>query len=109
MVSSPYLVSIAGLDMSNYRSTMGNPFISLIKSEKNRKITGLTYIGALDGLSDDLDISMVPNLTRQSLVAIFNSIANVSDPKTLTIGTDNLGRLSASDQAIATNKGWVLQ
>ena len=110
MVSSENLTSLTGIDMTSYRDGMGNPFVSTIAAEMDRTLPALTYIGALDGLSDNLDLSMVPNLTRESLVAIFNSIANVSsDPKTLTLGASNLGRLSASDQAIASAKGWTLQ
>ena len=32
-----------------------------------------------------------------------------SSPKTLTLGSTNLSKLTTSEKAIATNKGWVLK
>lgn len=47
-------------------------------------------------------------LTRQSLVNVLNALPKTGRNYTLTLGTTNLNKLTASDRAIATNKGWIL-
>ena len=66
--------------------------------------------GGLTNLKVDLDLSPCPNLTKESLLNVFNEAADVtSSPKTLTLGSTNLAKLTDEDKAIATNKGWTLQ
>ena len=70
----------------------------------------LTTFGGLTGLKIDFDLSSCPNLTYESLLNVFNELADVTaSPKTLTLGKENLNKLWNSDKAIATNKGWVLK
>ena len=41
---------------------------------------------------------------------VINKATDVtSSPKTLTLGSTNLSKLTTSEKAIATNKGWTLQ
>ena len=69
----------------------------------------LTNFGGLTNLKIDLDLSTCPNLTKESLLNVFNEAADVtSSPKTLTLGTTNLNKLTDEEKAIATNKGWTL-
>ena len=74
------------------------------------KCSSLTTLGGFTGLKADLDLSKAPNLTHESLMNVINKAANVtSSPKTLTLGATNLGKLTSTEKAIATNKGWVLK
>ena len=74
------------------------------------KCSSLTTLGGFTGLKVNLDLSSCPLLTKESILNVFNKAANVkSSPKTLTLGTTNLGKLTSAEKAIATNKGWVLK
>lgn len=68
-----------------------------------------TVFGGLTNLKIDLDLSRCSNLTHDSLMNVINEAADVtSSPKTLTLGTTNLNKLTDDEKAIATNKGWTL-
>ena len=68
-----------------------------------------TDFGGLTNLKVNLDLSPCPNLTHDSLMNVINEAADVTaSPKTLTLGADNLAKLTAEEKAIATNKGWTL-
>ena len=71
--------------------------------------TALTTLGGFSGLKVNLNLSPCSNLTKESLLNVFNEAADVtSSPKTLTLGTTNLNKLTDEEKAIATNKGWTL-
>ena len=91
--------SLPLLDVSNVTS-MSNMF---------RNCFSLMNLAGLTGLKTDLDLSPCRNLTKESLLNVFNEAADVtSSPKTLTLGTTNLNKLTDEEKAIATNKGWTL-
>ena len=70
----------------------------------------LTTLGGFLNLKTNLGISNSPNLTHDSLMNVINKAADVtSSSKTLTLGTTNLSKLTSTEKAIATNKGWVLK
>ena len=48
-------------------------------------------------------------LTRESLLSILNALKDGVSGLTVTLGANNLAKLTDSEKAIATNKGWVLQ
>ena len=74
------------------------------------RCSSLTTLGGFTGLKVNLDLSSCPLLTKESILNVFNKAANVtSSPKTLTLGSTNLSKLTTSEKAIATNKGWVLK
>ena len=74
------------------------------------KCSSLTTLGGFTGLKVNLNLSSCPLLTKESILNVFNKAANVkSSPKTLTLGSTNLSKLTTSEKAIATNKGWVLK
>lgn len=69
----------------------------------------LTTLGGFTGLKVNLTLSYCPNLTHDSLMNVINEAADVTaSPKTLTLGSTNLAKLTDDEKAIATNKGWVL-
>lgn len=49
-----------------------------------------------------------PLLTRQSILNIFDALADGVSGKTLQLGSANLNKMTAEEKAIATNKGWTL-
>ena len=59
-------------------------------------------------MSMKLDVST--NLTVDSMVAMFNSLKDLTGDtaKTLTLGSTNLAKLTDEQKAIATNKNWTL-
>ena len=69
----------------------------------------LTDLGGFIGLKCDLALSSSSLITHDSLMNVINKAADVTaSPKTLTLGSTNLAKLSDEEKAIATNKGWTL-
>ena len=94
------LQTFEGCDMSGMRAS-----VSLVPTNS------ITYIGPLTGMRYSVSLSGANNLTHDSLVDIIGSLADVSDGavQTLTIGSTNLAKLSVSEIAVATAKGWTVQ
>ena len=68
-----------------------------------------TDFGGLTNLKVNLDLTPCPKLTHDSLMNVINEAADVTaSPKTLTLGSTNLNKLTDNEKAIATNKGWTL-
>lgn len=60
------------------------------------------------GMKVSFNISSSTKFTREALVEILNNLATVTTTQTLTMGATNLAKLTDSDKAIATDKGWTL-
>ena len=75
-------------------------------------LLNLTDLGGFTGLKIDWydGLNRCPNLTRQSLLNVFNTIASFPSmgEHILQIGEINLNKLSDEDKMIAINKGWTL-
>lgn len=70
--------------------------------------TSLTDLGGFVGVKCNLDLSPCP-LTHDSIMNVINKAADVtSSPKTITLGSTNLAKLSDEEKAVATAKGWTL-
>ena len=96
------LVSVPRLDMSKNVACYG-------MFGQQYELSHLTDIGGLIGLKDNLQLNKCPKLTKESLLNVFNDAADVTaSPKTLTLGSTNLNKLTDDEKAIATNKGWTL-
>lgn len=97
------LTSISRLDATSLTDTdpiFGYNFYPLKK---------LTDFGGLTNLKVDLDLTPCTALTKESLLNVFNEAADVTaSPKTMTLGSKNLAKLTDDEKAIATNKGWAL-
>jgi surface protein len=97
------LTSIPQLDTSNVTST-GYMFDNC---------TALENLGGLVGLKVNLSLSSPTKLTHDSLMNVINNLYDLTgnglSGKTLTLGSTNLGKLTADEIAIATNKGWTLK
>ena len=95
-----YLTSIPVCDFKNVVST----------DDMFDNCTALTTLGGFSGLKVNLDLHYCTALTKESLLNVFNEAADVtSSPKTLTLGSTNLAKLTDDEKAIATNKGWILK
>ena len=57
-----------------------------------------------------LSVNSSENLTVDSMVAMFNSLKDLTGEKakTLTLGSTNLAKLTAEQKTIAINKNWTL-
>jgi hypothetical protein len=62
----------------------------------------------MQGVKTNFSIKDCSNLTKQSLLDIFNKLEPVTDLTTLTLGELNHAKLSAEEIAIVTNKGWTV-
>ena len=82
------------------------------------KVTSMSYMfdgckalanfTAPKNISAAVDFSACTNLTHDSLMSIINNLTTVTSTKKLTLGSTNLAKLTTSEKAIATNKGWTL-
>lgn len=70
-------------------------------------LTSLTLTKS-SGIDVALDLSDCTLLSANYLEALFNNLATITTTKTLTLGTTLLAKLSDTQKAIATNKGWTL-
>ena len=60
-------------------------------------------------INANLDIHASTKFTREALLEIIGNLkAQTSGSKKLTMGENNLAKLTEEDKAIATNKGWTL-
>ena len=92
-----YLTTVPELDVNNV-TDMTDIFLFC----SNLKSILMTNIGT------DLDISASTRFERSDLLVILNNLKTVTEAKTLTMGADNLAKLTEEDKLIATNKGWTL-
>lgn len=95
------LISIPTYDFSNITSTT-EIFYNNYK---------LAHVGGFTGLKCDLAIDQSGgSLTHDSIMNIIDKAADVTaSPKTLTLGSTNLAKLTDEEKAIATGKGWTLK
>lgn len=90
------LVTVPALDMSSVVYT-SNMFYQCSK---------LKHI-LFTGIKASFDISASTQFEREDLLVILNNLAPAI--ATLTMGSTNLAKLTATDKAIATNKSWTLK
>ena len=105
-------------DMSNMfiycRSLISIPLLDTTKvtnmSNFLRSCESLTYLGGFKNLHISITSGFIensPDLTVESLMNIINNLS-AGNYLTLCFGSINLGKLTAEQKAIATNKGWTL-
>lgn len=66
----------------------------------------LTNLGGFGAIKESIDLHYCP-LTAESIMNVINQAATVTG-KTMTLGSDNLAKLSDEQKAVATSKGWTL-
>ena len=82
--------------------TMANYLQNIFSGCTNLKSILMTNIGV------NLNISASTKFERSDLLVILNNLKTVTSTTKLTMGADNLAKLTDEDKAIATNKGWTL-
>lgn len=72
--------------------------------------SALTNFGGLIGITKSWSLQWCKNLTHQSLLNVLNNLGDLTGKtmQTLTLGTENLAKLSSSEKNIATQKNWAL-
>lgn len=92
------------LDLSTL--SLGNkPFLQSLLISSCSKLQTL-YISSFGSELTNLSFIYCSKLEYNSIMNIINALPTTSG--TLALGTTNLNKLSDSDKAIATNKGWTL-
>ena len=69
----------------------------------------LTNLGGFKGLKVNLDLTWCEKLTHESLMNVINNLAEVTTSPTLSLGSENLAKLTDDEKSIAINKGWTLE
>ena len=71
----------------------------------------LTTVGGFGAIKESIELSYSP-LTVESLMNVITQAADLNGlgitGKTMTLGSDNLAKLTDEQKAIATSKGWTL-
>ena len=72
------------------------------------KLQNITFEGVIG--KSGLNLSYSPLLTHDSLMSVINCLKDYSSTSgyTVTLGATNLDKLTDSEKAIATQKGWTL-
>ena len=70
--------------------------------------TALTTITGNPNFKVSLNLVNCDKLTHDSIMVVINGLQTVTTTQKLTLGTDNLAKLTEADKKIATDKGWTL-
>lgn len=121
-----YCSNLTSLDLSNFDTSnvtaMGQMFcgckkLTEIPALNLSNVTNMSYmfdncssLTAIHctGMKVRFDISSSTLFTRDALLEIINNCATVTTTQTLTMGEENLAKLTDEDKLILTNKGWTL-
>ena len=96
------LVAIPKLILEGTVSSWANAFIACNSLEE------IEFEGVID---NNIDFLSCQKLVYKSLMNIIEHLKDFSDTtttRTLTLGTENLAKLTDTEKAIATQKGWTL-
>ena len=66
----------------------------------------LVDFGGFPGIRTSFDVSDCTSLSRASLLAILDGLAEVTEEKTVTLGADNRAKLTEEELQVAADKGW---
>ena len=72
------------------------------------RLENITFVGVI---GNDIWFTRSPNLTRNSVISIFNALKDYSDEgrtHTVDLHATCINNLSDADKAIATQKGWTI-
>lgn len=101
--NSPELTTIEGLTV--YKGTVFTQCFS-----GDSKLTNISFTEGSQ-IGNNIDFSTCPLLSRDSLLNIISVLFNYAGTgttKTLSLGATNLAKLSDTEKAAATEKGWTL-
>ena len=69
----------------------------------------LVDFGGFTGIGISFDISECTALSKASLLAVLNGLAEVTESRTVTLGAGNLAKLTEEELQIAVDKGWTVR
>ena len=78
-------------------------FFGGVSTQENKALTTIECTGVQ---SYSLNLSLYPNLSKQSLLNIINCLCTTTETLELKLGNGNLSKLSVDEIKIATDKGW---
>ena len=103
------------LDFYYYNNPAPNTFINFVTKEGSTayKAENFGTLGSINSINNVLKLSST-NYNVNTFITLFNCLYDYSAEGgsanyTLTLGSENLARLTDEQIAIATNKGWTLQ
>lgn len=101
-INSSNLVTIEKIILHSNQTTFSNWFSNCTALEN------IIFEGTIN--ANNFDIHWSTKLTHDSLMSIINCLADRSGQSayTVTLGTENLAKLTDAEKAIATQKGWTL-
>ena len=97
-----YCNKLTSLDLSNFDVSKVTSYSSTFTG-----CPALTDFKAPKNISAAMTFSQCP-LTHDSLMSIINNLATVTSTKKLTLGADNLAKLSETEILIGVQKGWTI-
>ena len=71
------------------------------------KLTNITFTQDSQ-IGNNIDFSASPLLSKESIINIISVLINTTTKKTLSLGAENLAKLTDEEKAVATEKGWTL-
>ena len=80
-------------------------FFGGVGSQVNPHLTNFECCGTQ---KYDLNLSLYPNLSKQSLLNVINCLCTTTNTLKLTLGSTNMAKLTDAEIAIATAKGWTV-
>ena len=80
-------------------------FFGSVGSQTNKNLTTFNCYGVQ---TYDLNISIYPNLSKDSILNIINCLCETTNALKLTLGSTNMAKLTDAEIAIATAKGWTV-
>lgn len=67
-----------------------------------------TVTGTIKGISADINLSKLRNLTNESVMVFMNGLAKVSSSKKITLYSNVYNTLTTEQKQIASDKGWTI-
>ena len=97
-------VSVLGnFNLTSCTNLFARFFFGDIGNRTNENFTTFNCYGVQ---SYNLDIYTYPNLSKESILSIFNCLCETTETLQIAIGSANMAKLTEEEIAIATSKGW---
>ena len=98
------VISLKTINLTSCGNTIFQSyFFGGLGSQENKALTTLECTGTQ---SYSLNLSLYPNLSKESLISVINCLCTTTETLELKLGSGNLSKLSVDEIKIATDKGW---
>lgn len=85
------------------KATSSSAFSNMFRNCSS--LENITFEGTINS---NISFAQSTKLTHDSLMSIINALGATTSTKTLTLGSTNLAKLTSTEKAVATGKGWTL-